>query len=557
MKTLVIHVSHANSPQFEFFVKHALFQSDDVTFILVRNDSTASVEYFHSIIAPYTNVHVLIRPNVGCDFQGWNEALFLSVESLQKRIITAGTVGAPPVYTQYDRFIFANATVSGPYLPSYIKDTWVDCFAAPLSETVKLVGLSVNHITTYKILPGYIKMIEQNYDIEVTNTSHIQSMIFATDMTGLAVLMKKGLFRPTKQFPEDKTILIILHEIALTTLIFDAGFAVFSLIKAPGQGLVTRERADEIVRTQMNNPAYDDLWLIERSNSTLCETMFVKSNRGIVYPEKSRYDSFVEENYAKPVIPVCVPASSSSDWSSLPEFGFIILRHVRDANTNRYWQRAYSQIRLFHSESILIIDDNSNPACLTSLDMVNTQVIQSEFPGRGELLPYYYFHKLRPWKKAMFIHDSVFLNSRLTVEYIDDVKLLWYFPNSLARLKDTPRLLALLDQGEVLVRQYNSGSLDWVGCFGGMSVIDWQFLNKMVQRYNLFKLLDHINTRELRMSWERIFGLVCCQTKIDLATNPSIFGHYGTLLSPDGDNSYENYLATYQHKPISKVFTGR
>lgn len=540
MKTLVIHVSHIDSTEFDFFVKHALFQSDDVTFVLVRNDPNVAADHFAHVTSRFSNVRVLIRPNVGHDFQGWNEALFFAD------------------YTQFDRFIFVNATVSGPYLPSYVKENWVNCFTSNLTDTVKLVGLSVNHVTTYLIQPGYLDLIRKTYGINVTNSSHVQSMIFATDIIGLNVLMRKCLFKRDKTFPADKVELIILHEIAMSTILFDAGYSVFGLIKAPGQGVVTPQYAEEIFRTKSKDVAYDDPWLIDRFQSTLCECMFIKICRGIVFPERSRYDNWAESTYVAPVPRMVADVVvEKPDWVSAPDFGFIILRHVKDANTNRYWQRAYMQIRQFHSEPILIIDDNSDPAYLTPLTMTNCQVITGGWPGRGEILPYYHFHRLRLWKKAVFIHDSVFINTRINAMAVDDVKFLWYFPNHLARLEQTPQFLRQLQRGDELVAKYASGTLDWVGCFGGMSVIDWQFLDKLVQKYNIFTLLSTITTREHRMNWERVFGLVCCQTKLDLATNPSMFGYFGTLLSGTGDDSYENYLRRGSAVAVSKVFTGR
>jgi len=419
-----------------------------------------------------------------------------------------------------------------------------------------LVGISVNHITTYKMQARYMDMVKAAYGIDTSNNAHIQSMIFALDMIGLKILINKGLFAPDKSFNSDKTELVALHEISMTMLIFDAGYSVFSFIKASGQGLVSFSRAKEIQRTQMGNQFYDDHWLPYRYKLNLCETMFVKSNRGITFPEIGRYNDFMEEFYS-PLIKPIAASSGCPDWSTLPEFGFVILRHVKDASTNRFWQRAYAQVRLFHSEPIIILDDNSNSAFLTPLEMVDTQIISSEFPGRGELLPYYYFHKLRPWKRMIFIHDSVFLNSRINVEAVKEIKFLWHFNNSLARPHEMPSFLSQLNHPEELLQLYLQEDSSWYGCFGGMSIIHWQFLDDLVQKYNLFTLLDTIQTRGSRMNWERILGLICCHTKLDLATNPSVFGYYEQLLSPNADYSYENYLARGQHDVISKVFTGR
>jgi len=517
----------------------------------------------------YTNVYVLIRPNVGHDFQGWNEAMFLPTSVLSEKIIKDSTGYGPHLYTQYDKFIFGNATVSGPYLPSYVTENWVNCFTSRLSEKIKLVGLSCNYITAYKIDPGYIDLIRRTYGINVTNSSHIQSMIFATDSVGLNVLIRKGLFGLGKQFPRDRNILVFTCEVSMTTLIFDAGYDIFSFIKAPGQGVVTNKLANETVATKWKNVEYDDPWLVGRSKTTLCESMFVKINRGITFPERTRYDSFAELTYipptppAPPTPPVQVTQlkptfdviAERPDWASAPEYGFIILRHVVDENTDRFWKKAYEKIRQFHTEPILIIDDNSDPNFVTHMDTVNCQVIDGGYPGRGEILPYFHFHRLRLWKKAIFIHDSVFLNTRVNADTVADVKFIWDFSNDIARPEQIPELLKKLKHADELISVYTSPDEKWVGCFGGMSIIDWQFLNKIVQTYDIFALMDSIKTRGERMCWERIFGLICCQAKPDLYLKPSRFGFYGILISLD--NTYEGYLTDSRDLQIYKIFTGR
>ena len=76
-------------------------------------------------------------------------------------------------------------------------------------------------------------------------------------------------------------------------------------------------------------------------------------------------------------------------------FGFIITRHVNSETTNRYWNHSVKLLRSFYPErKIVIIDDNSNQNFVKAdFDYKNVEIIQSEFPGRGELLPYYYYLK--------------------------------------------------------------------------------------------------------------------------------------------------------------------
>jgi len=66
-----------------------------------------------------------------------------------------------------------------------------------------------------------------------------------------------------------------------------------------------------------------------------------------------------------------------------------------------------------------MIDDHSKTEYVTPIpaSYTNITLIQSELdPGRGELLPYYYFHKYNATifnnaSHACILHDSVFVNS--------------------------------------------------------------------------------------------------------------------------------------------------
>ena len=82
----------------------------------------------------------------------------------------------------------------------------------------------------------------------------------------------------------------------------------------------------------------------------------------------------------------------SNQYNNASSLGFIILRHVNSSITNTYWIKCYNSIRHFYPENnILIIDDNSDPEFLTHKILYKTNIINSEFTKRGEVLPYYYF----------------------------------------------------------------------------------------------------------------------------------------------------------------------
>ena len=106
------------------------------------------------------------------------------------------------------------------------------------------------------------------------------------------------------------------------------------------------------------------------------------------------------------------------------DFGFIITRHVNSENTNRYWNHSIKLLRIFYpTKKIVIIDDNSNTNFLKAdYEYSNVEIIQSEFPGRGELLPYYYFIKNKFFENAIILHDSVFFHKRIHFELLNNYR---------------------------------------------------------------------------------------------------------------------------------------
>jgi len=99
----------------------------------------------------------------------------------------------------------------------------------------------------------------------------------------------------------------------------------------------------------------------------------------------------------------------------MDDYGFIITRYVNSEKTNKYWNRSIQCIKKFYPDKkIVIIDDNSNQNYVKAdFDYKNVEIIHSEYPCRGELLPYYYFFKQRFFRNAIILHDSVFFHRKI------------------------------------------------------------------------------------------------------------------------------------------------
>lgn len=199
---------------------------------------------------------------------------------------------------------------------------------------------------------------------------------------------------------------------------------------------------------------------------------------------------------------------------------FIMTRCVLNKKTDKYWKECCRKIREHHSEKIIIIDDGSDPSFLsTNVEFDNTLVITSEFPKRGEILPYYYFYHNQWAEYAVVLHDSTFLQKKLSpADFTRDVCFLWHFaknyisPTLGHKLRNYPSL-----------RSYLCGKR-WVGCFGVQSVISHAFLAMIYEKYTMQDFLPVIRNRNDRMDFERVFAFICLQESPELLKNPSLCG---------------------------------
>lgn len=232
----------------------------------------------------------------------------------------------------------------------------------------------------------------------------------------------------------------------------------------------------------------------------------------------------------------------------MSELGFIILRHVNSEITNKYWLYCYSCIRRFYPENqVLIIDDNSNYDFVTDVKLYKGTVINSEYPKRGELLPYYYYLHNKLFDIAVIIHDSVFINKYIDFS-VDKYKILWCFEHGSDQIEDETRMINIFNDLE-LKTFYENKHL-WKGCFGGMTIITHDYLTDINNKYDISKLLDYVLTRYNRSSFERV---IACLLQIN-GIKPTLlgdihrYGRWGITFNEQGETG---------HLPLTKVWTGR
>jgi hypothetical protein len=230
--------------------------------------------------------------------------------------------------------------------------------------------------------------------------------------------------------------------------------------------------------------------------------------------------------------------------------GFVILRHVNSEETNKYWQHCYECVRKFYPDNnILIVDDNSNYEYLTNIKLYKTVVVYSEYTGRGELLPYIYYLQYKIADIAVFLHDSVFINSFIDFN-VDNYKLLWEFEsNSWSPNPHIQPIILNAFNDKELLEFYENKSL-WKGCFGGMVAITHNYLTFINDKYNLSILINIVLTRPDREAFERVIACLLQKHFVGQSISGNIHSFCPWGIKFDEKNNWE-------HLPIIKVWTGR
>jgi hypothetical protein len=254
----------------------------------------------------------------------------------------------------------------------------------------------------------------------------------------------------------------------------------------------------------------------------------------------------------------------------MDKFGFIIIRHVNSEKTNQYWNHSVKLLRtLYPFIKIVIIDDNSDYKFINpEFDYKNVQIIQSEFPQRGELLPYYYYLKHKFFQNAIIIHDSVFFHKRINFEHFNGINVipLWHFYSDKENVENTKRIVKNLKQSYLIETKISPEmnilglSTDkWYGCFGVQSYINLHFLEQLENKYKITNLISSVNCRADRCCLERIFGAMFFTESPKMVNTKSLFGDI--MKYQTWGYSFDQYMENLKKgtipRGVVKVWTGR
>jgi hypothetical protein len=204
---------------------------------------------------------------------------------------------------------------------------------------------------------------------------------------------------------------------------------------------------------------------------------------------------------------------------------------------------------MFYPENcIVIIDDNSDPKFLTTESLYKTTILNSEFPKRGELLPYYYYLKHKLFDTAVILHDSVFIQKYIKFN-VEKYKFLWYFDSKVCpQIEDETKMINLFQNSDLL--KFYQNRTKWLGCFGGMTCITHDYLSFINSKYPLEKLLDSITSRYNRCSFERVLAVLLQKHHTESSFFGCIFKYCKWGITIDQTDKYKDL-------PLLKVWTGR
>ena len=294
----------------------------------------------------------------------------------------------------------------------------------------------------------------------------------------------------------------------------------------------------------------------------------------VYYPASSSRGGFKSESNELSTLLTSMAAQYSGVHPPHPEakelvvngktYVFVILRHIRTPSDNDLWITSYNSIRRHYTNKIIIIDDNSMLNTVNG-KLYQTEILQSDYAGAGETLPYYYFLMYRWADRMIFVHDTMFLYRPFHLEEVDtDCRFHWSFINSdatsTARLQ---QILPSLKNHQELMPYINQPE-SWRGCFGVAMVVGIEVVEQLEQKYKLFStMIMMVRNRKDREMAERLVGLVLFHEGIVTTENCSTFGDI--LAYPSAFQSEWSNLSTARYQleqagynsALIKVWRGR
>lgn len=288
MKTLILYCFCRDkyNKNLKTYLINGLFKSDKYDFILIRNNNNFNYNQELNLYL-YDNVWLFLRPNIGYDFGGWNDALFLPPSILKEKILhKPDRKPQKYLYQNYERIIFLNDTVIGPFIPNYLANPWPYYFTFNQRDNIGIVCVSMNAGSGFWLRLKYRTFtdnIQKQYGIQTEDMTHAQSFAFSLTPESLKTLLNYKFFKYDNQnlyqIAKNKDELIQCYEMGMSAILRHEGYDIYSLRN--DQGLI---KNDQTVKT-------NNIWTYKISDYPAMETIFLKQTPYIQYHDADRYRS--------------------------------------------------------------------------------------------------------------------------------------------------------------------------------------------------------------------------------------------------------------------------
>jgi hypothetical protein len=285
-RTLVVYAyAHAEWRllNLDFFLRYGLVdQTSDgaeVDYTFVFNGVDAPVDIFKKRGIPHRVVHLHVAGGGAADANAAAEdsakprVLVIVRENsgfdmcASRLVLEHGLAARPGTYTHV---VLMNGSVRGPFQPSYVSFSWIDAFQQFLVNGVKLVGTTINCMSTRRGASAAFSSL------------HVQSMVLALDAAGARALF------PMLQCYDTMNEAISHGEIGITQAVLAAGYGVaalqrtwhdFPIFSHHVASPEVERRCAFVSETGGGDPSYPGAYLGGEPHAL--ELVFIKTNRDL------------------------------------------------------------------------------------------------------------------------------------------------------------------------------------------------------------------------------------------------------------------------------------
>jgi hypothetical protein len=174
----------------------------------------------------------------------------------------------------FDRYIFVNSSMRGPFMPSYYSSSWHEAFTSKLTNKIAMVGSSINLLPLESFHSDYFKKF---FDFDPPYI-HVQTTAYALSSKGYRLLLKKGFFDVTQNLKKNDV--ISQYEILLSQIILNNGLSISSILPTQEEFSISKRTVNYKGTTKNGDSLYKSAFY-GRTLSPI-ESIFIKTNRDLI-----------------------------------------------------------------------------------------------------------------------------------------------------------------------------------------------------------------------------------------------------------------------------------